>query len=64
MVTANSATSEDGGVFTSYDKPFVSLGLVARVDFTGAALPKTNSPAALVVLSSCGSRRQATATSR
>jgi hypothetical protein len=45
------AQAEDGGFFTCYDKPFASLGLVARIEFTGAALPESNTKAALLSLS-------------
>lgn len=40
----------DGGVFTTYTKDFAGLGLQARIEFTGSALPEENRTAALVGL--------------
>ena len=38
---------EDGGVFTTYRKPFSSLGLEAVINFTGSMLPEQDMAAAL-----------------
>src|SRR5262249_14128738 len=38
-------TAEDGGVFTTYRKPFSSLGLEAVINFTGSMLPEQEMPA-------------------
>jgi HEAT repeat protein len=43
-------TAEDGGVFTTYRKPFSSLGLEAVINFTGSMLPEQEMPASLMSL--------------
>jgi hypothetical protein len=43
--------AEDGGFFATYLKPFGGLGLAACIRFTGACLPETSAPAALLSLS-------------
>ncbi len=43
--------AEEHNIFTSYDKPFASLRLVVRIEFTGAAMPESNLQAALTSLS-------------
>jgi hypothetical protein len=40
----------DGGWFTSYEKRFASLGIVAVIEFTGNSLPETSRTAALLSL--------------
>jgi hypothetical protein len=40
----------DGGWFTSYEKRFASLGIVAVIEFTGNSLPETSRTAALLNL--------------
>jgi hypothetical protein len=42
--------AEDGGCFTLYRKPFLSLGVQAVIGFTGSRLPETDMPAALTEL--------------
>jgi Domain of unknown function (DUF4132) len=42
--------AEDGGVFTLYRKPFLSLGVQAVIGFTGSMLPEQDMPAALTEL--------------
>jgi hypothetical protein len=44
----------DGGWFTSYEKRFPTLGIVAVVEFTGSPLPEENRTVALLNLSFCG----------
>lgn len=44
------AATEDGGWFYAYEKRFATLGLVARIAFTGNPLPEEKRTAALLTL--------------
>jgi hypothetical protein len=43
--------TEDGGWFSTYEKRYTSLGIVAIVEFTGNPLPETNRTIALMKMS-------------
>lgn len=51
------AQGEDGGWFTEYRKPYVSVGLTAVIGFTGAFLPEENIAAAVTSLTFEGATR-------
>ncbi len=40
----------DGGWFTSYERAYRGIGIVAEIEFTGSPLPEQNVPAALIAL--------------